>query len=131
MLYVKAYSIPSPNFPAPTAYVWLSLARLLRNGQLPPHSPDFMVYFGVLTLILSAVKNKANRDHLWWAKWMPSGIAFAIGFLNAPSFSIARLIGGALEYWYRSRQPEKKSGDVGLIIVASGFVLGEVSTIFL
>jgi len=29
-LYTKVYEIPGPSFPAPTAYVWLSLARLLR-----------------------------------------------------------------------------------------------------
>src|SRR6202042_2128050 len=28
-LYQRAYTIPGPSFPAPTAYVWLSLARLL------------------------------------------------------------------------------------------------------
>lgn len=30
-LYQRAYTIPGPAFPAPTAYVWLSLARLLRK----------------------------------------------------------------------------------------------------
>ena len=29
-LYTSAYEIPGPSFPAPTAYVWLGLARLLR-----------------------------------------------------------------------------------------------------
>lgn len=29
-LYNRAYVIPGPSFPAPAAYVWLSLARLLR-----------------------------------------------------------------------------------------------------
>ena len=33
-LYQRAYTIPGPSFPAPTAYVWLSLARLLRKS--PP-----------------------------------------------------------------------------------------------
>ena len=32
-LYQRAYTIPGPSFPAPTAYVWLSLARLLRKGS--------------------------------------------------------------------------------------------------
>jgi uncharacterized oligopeptide transporter (OPT) family protein len=31
-LYQRAYSIPGPSFPAPTAYVWLNLARLLRKS---------------------------------------------------------------------------------------------------
>ena len=30
-LYQRAYPIPGPSFPAPTAYVWLGLARLLRT----------------------------------------------------------------------------------------------------
>ena len=32
-LYQRAYEIPGPSFPAPTAYVWLGLARLLRESQ--------------------------------------------------------------------------------------------------
>lgn len=38
ILYNRAYTIPGPSFPAPTAYVWLSLARLLRQ-HLIPESP--------------------------------------------------------------------------------------------
>jgi uncharacterized oligopeptide transporter (OPT) family protein len=30
-LYMRAYTIPGPSFPAPSAFVWLSLARLLRK----------------------------------------------------------------------------------------------------
>jgi len=30
-IYTKAYDIPGPSFPAPTAYIWLNLARLLRE----------------------------------------------------------------------------------------------------
>jgi uncharacterized oligopeptide transporter (OPT) family protein len=37
-LYNRAYTIPGPSFPAPTAYVWLSLARLLRLLFLIYHS---------------------------------------------------------------------------------------------
>lgn len=33
ILYNRAYTIPGPIFPVPTAYVWLSLARLLRKPQ--------------------------------------------------------------------------------------------------
>lgn len=45
----------------------------------------------------------------------------AIGFLNTPSFSIARLIGGiiALRYSHHGKVP------LAVIVVASGFVLGE------
>lgn len=50
--------------------------------------------------------------------------AFAIGFLNTPSFSLARLVGGILEHLYRTRIARNKS-DIRLIVIASGFVLGE------
>lgn len=73
------------------------------------------------------------------AKWLPSGVAFAIGFLNTPSFSIARLVGGVVEYLYRRRlarkygenghghgEGEREGGEsIRLIVIASGFVLGE------
>ncbi|EEB93918.1 hypothetical protein MPER_07361 [Moniliophthora perniciosa FA553] len=96
-LYTRAYPIPGPSFPAPTAYVWLSLARLLRDGQLPEKSSIFMVIFAAIFGVIAAVKTSAVRRQLWWAKWIPSGVAFAIGFLNTPSFSLARLIGGILD----------------------------------
>lgn len=44
-LYQRAYTIPGPYFPAPVAYVWLGLARLLRDGQLPQNSSTFMILF--------------------------------------------------------------------------------------
>lgn len=125
-LYTRAYPIPGPNFPAPTAYVWLSLARLLRDGTLPPQSGTFMLIFAGLSILSSVLKIRATTRGARYAKYIPSGIAFAVGFLNTPSFSIARLVGGVVEHVYRRRM-EKHGGErgIGLVIVASGFVLGE------
>ncbi|RDB26268.1 hypothetical protein Hypma_006613 [Hypsizygus marmoreus] len=123
-LYNRAYVIPGPSFPAPTAYVWLSLARLLRDGQLPENSGSFMIGFSFLFALLSTAKSMAARRQHWLSKWIPSGVAFAIGFLNTPSFSIARLIGGILEYVYHTRFAKDRS-DIWMIVIASGFVLGE------
>ncbi|KAJ6494880.1 OPT oligopeptide transporter protein-domain-containing protein [Mycena vitilis] len=123
-LFNRAYVIPGPSFPAPTAYVWLSLARLLRDGQLPQNSGTFMVSFAALFALVSAVKTFTTRRQLWYSQWIPSGVAFAIGFLNTPSFTIARLIGGIIELVYRTRYARNRS-DIRLIVVASGFVLGE------
>ncbi|KAL0574739.1 OPT superfamily [Marasmius crinis-equi] len=123
-LYTRAYSIPGPSFPAPTAYVWLNLARLLRDGKLPEKSSLFMGIFALAFGLVAALKTFATRKHVWWAKWIPSGIAFAMGAINTPSFSLARLIGGILEYIFRTRYARDK-GDIRLVIVASGFVLGE------
>jgi uncharacterized oligopeptide transporter (OPT) family protein len=153
-VYTKAYQIPGPSFPAPTAYVWLNLARLLRAGELPPKTGIFMIVFGTFFAILAVFKLRrtANRPATW-SRWIPSGVAFAIGFLNTPSFSLARLVGGLIEFWWRRRIAEQllvgnpdaeTDGDNGelvanrdedqkdhggrnleIVIIASGFVLGE------
>lgn len=123
-LYQKAYTIPGPSFPAPTAYVWLSLARLLRDGTLPPNSQVFMLGFAAVFGSLSAFKTFAVMRHKSYTWLIPSGIAFAIGFLNTPSFSLARLVGGIVEYVFRTRYA-KDSSDIRIIVIASGFVLGE------
>lgn len=83
-----------------------------------------MAAFAAVFAVLSMIKVYAVRRELWFAKWIPSGVAFAIGFLNTPSFSIARLIGGIMEYVYRTRYA-KHERDIRLIVIASGFVLGE------
>jgi uncharacterized oligopeptide transporter (OPT) family protein len=83
-----------------------------------------MAAFSLLFGLLSALKSMATRRQHWLAKWIPSGVAFAIGFLNTPSFSLARLIGGIIEYQYRTRVA-KHDRDIRLIVIASGFVLGE------
>jgi uncharacterized oligopeptide transporter (OPT) family protein len=83
-----------------------------------------MLYFSIIFGLLSALKTLTIRRQHWLAKWIPSGVAFAIGFLNTPHFSIARLIGGAMEYVYRTRYARNER-DIRLIVIASGFVLGE------
>lgn len=83
-----------------------------------------MIAFALLFGALSAVKTRAIRQGAWYAKYLPSGVAFAIGFLNTPSFSLARLVGGIAEYVWRTRYT-RDGRDIRLIIVASGFVLGE------
>lgn len=83
-----------------------------------------MAAFAAVFAVLSMVKVCAVRKELWFAKWIPSGVAFAIGFLNTPSFSMARLVGGIMEYVYRTRYA-KDGRDIQLVVIASGFVLGE------
>ncbi|KAN0061765.1 OPT superfamily [Thecaphora frezii] len=142
-LYTSAYEIPGPQFPAPTAAVWLNLARLVNQGHLPTRAGTFMVLFGgvfamtgVLKTLLriralrqekSGVRTPASR----LSKLVPSGIAFAVGMLNTPNFSLARLLGGVVAHLYARRlarqRPNSASPLAGIfiIIVASGFVLGE------
>ncbi|KZW02937.1 OPT superfamily oligopeptide transporter [Exidia glandulosa HHB12029] len=127
-LYTRVYEIPGKEFPAPTSFVWLNLARLLRDGSLPPHTGQFMLAFGLVAATLAGAKAHARATGASWARWIPSGVAFAIGFLNTPSFSISRLIGGVVELLYRrhlAKTHTPPGREIRLIIIASGFVLGE------
>ena len=85
-----------------------------------------MVAFGVIFGLVSTVKGYYAQNQSRITKYIPSGVAFAIGFLNTPSFTLARLIGGAIEVTWRARWQSKGRGDdITLIVAASGFVLGE------
>lgn len=86
-----------------------------------------MLASGILAALVGVLKLRATARGRWYARWIPSGVAFAIGFLNTPSFSMARLIGGIAEYVYRKRLREQggEQSDIGIILVGSGFVLGE------
>lgn len=127
--YTSVYQIPGPEFAVPSAGVWLNLARLLNNGTLPAHVVPFMVVFGGVFGLIAGLK--IIQPRIWRLapalaanmNYLPSGIAFAIGFLNTPSFSLARLIGGYIAY----RASRKTGGETPLfwIVLASGFVLGE------
>ncbi|KAM5542892.1 hypothetical protein V8D89_003276 [Ganoderma adspersum] len=55
-LSIRAYEIPGPSFPAPTAFVWLGLARLLRHGELFEMSGIFIVLFAILFGLVAAAK---------------------------------------------------------------------------
>ncbi|SNX84480.1 related to Iron transport protein 1 [Melanopsichium pennsylvanicum] len=151
-LYTNTYEIPGPQFPAPTAAIWLNLARLVNHGHLPEKVSVFMIGFGGVFAITGMIKTLARSKALREdgevgtslagrvTKLVPSGIAFAVGMLNTPNFSLARLLGGVIAHWYYKRQkatgraqqaktPEAATtaalAGIGIIIVASGFVLGE------
>jgi uncharacterized oligopeptide transporter (OPT) family protein len=83
-----------------------------------------MAAFSLIFAVLSSVKSYTARKGHWMSRWIPSGVAFAIGFLNPPAFSMARLIGGVIEYIFHTKFAKDRS-DIRLIVIASGFVLGE------
>ncbi|CAO1613391.1 unnamed protein product [Parajaminaea phylloscopi] len=145
-LYVKTYDIPSASFPAPAASMWLNFARLVNNGEIPRHSKEWMLGCGLIFAVSGTIKAVAQAKKLrrstvggspsrWeeWAWYLPSGVAFAVGILNTPNFSIARFLGGLITLWWERRQRQRGNGEarsgsgakILLIIIASGFVLGE------
>ncbi|KAF9134811.1 hypothetical protein BGW39_005721 [Mortierella sp. 14UC] len=144
-LYSTAYELPGDVFAVPTAKIWLELARLVNGQSLPAHTVPFILGFSalfagltILTTVYSDVAFLKSRDQHGnptvrpkWISYVPSGIAFAIGMYNLPNFTIARFVGGVVSVawdWYCKRYPGTryaKLGRVFLIIIASGFVLGE------
>ncbi|KAJ1338265.1 hypothetical protein MN608_01124 [Microdochium nivale] len=119
-LYTAVYDIPGEMFQVPTAYVWIFTARLVTGKGLPPMAREFSIgaaaVFAVLTIVRARGMNK------WWHPYLPGGIAVAIGMYNVPSFTIARTIGGLMNWYWRIRLGRQ---DTPLIVLASGFVLGE------
>jgi OPT family oligopeptide transporter len=141
LLYSSIYTIPSEAFSAPTAQVWLDMARLVNGQPLPPHVFEFIIIFSVMFGTLVIIKEVCREKK--WSRWIPQGIAFAIGIYNPPNFTLARVIGGLLYATWETYcvsfdpenswhlvlnsffKPHRKLGVVAIIIVASGFVLGE------
>lgn len=87
----------------------------------------FALLFGLISL-LKQLRSRISPDPSTplsrMIQHLPSGIAFAVGFLNSPSFSIARLIGGYIAY-KSAQRTGKGETPLMIIVVASGFVLGE------
>lgn len=121
------------------------MSRLVNGHPLPPHVSEFVIGFSLVFAWLVLVKESSSLDRkdAGWRRYIPQGIAFAIGMYNPPNFTLARVIGGFLgSAWnrYCDQAGEEEEGGrrtniwrlyrdhvgkVFIIIVASGFVLGE------
>jgi len=129
-LFTTVYQIPGPQFQVPTAYVWLDMARLVNGHELPANTAPFIIVFAILFSIPSILE--VALPHSKWVKCIPSGVAFAIGMLVTPNYTVARLLGsvfGELYVWWGKRRGISrqaiKNRQVLVVIFASGLVLGE------
>ncbi|KAI9149134.1 putative oligopeptide transporter [Paramyrothecium foliicola] len=118
--YTRVYEIPGDLFQVPTAYVWIFTARLVTGKGLPYMAKECAigaaVLFGFATILRTVSVGKK------WRSWIPGGIAVAVGMYNVPSFTLARAIGGVIAwYWIHVM----RRSTTLLIILASGFILGE------
>ncbi|EGC36348.1 hypothetical protein DICPUDRAFT_32017 [Dictyostelium purpureum] len=118
-LYSYAYEIPSPQMQAPTAGIWYNMAKLVNGGELAHNVLPFCIVFAILVSLIPIIEAvKPEYEH-----YLPSGIALAIGFFQTPNWSITRCIGSFVQYYWQKKNPH--SYREYMIIVASGFVLGE------
>lgn len=125
LLYSNAYEIPSDTLPAPTAMIWLDMAKLMNGGSLPHMVGNFCVICGVIAALFPiaiAILPKLED-------FLPSCVAFAVGMYVTPNWTIARVIGSLVDYLWKKYRPQ--SHEKYMIIIASGFVLGEgITSIF-
>ncbi|CAO1600577.1 OPT super [Xanthoria calcicola] len=119
-LYTSVYQVPGGLFQVPTGYVWIFTARLVTGKGLPPMAWQWALGAGMIFAVMTALRIKGQGR--WWQAWVPGGIAVAVGMYNTPSFTLARTIGGLVNWywrWYRKRE------DTPVIVLASGLILGE------
>jgi len=95
------------------------MARLVNGGELSPN----VLYFCIACAIIAAILPILATKFPHYAEWMPSGIAFAIAIYVTPNWTIPRVVGALVHFVWKTYWP--KSHDEYMIIVASGFVLGE------
>ncbi|KAI8630856.1 OPT superfamily oligopeptide transporter [Xylariaceae sp. FL1651] len=119
-LYTAVYQIPGDLFEVPTAYVWISTARLVTGKGLPHMAREFATGAAVIFAALTILRTKGIGTK--WHAYIPGGIAVAVGMYNVPSFTLARTIGGIISWYWRIHLGKE---DTPLIVLASGFILGE------
>lgn len=119
-LYTSVYEVPGGMFQVPTGYVWIFTARLVTGKGLPAMAWQWALGAGLLFCGLTALRIKGRGKG--WVDWVPGGIAVAVGMYNVPSFTLARAIGGLVNWYWRIW---RKREDTPVIVLASGLILGE------
>ncbi|KAL6065382.1 Succinate dehydrogenase iron-sulfur subunit [Balamuthia mandrillaris] len=121
LLYTSAYEVPGPQFPVPTAKIWLDMAKAVSGEHITLHGviwccAGMSVIAGMLPILAIVLR----REH---AQYLPSGIAFAVAMYVTPNWTMPRVVGAILHYCWARYRP--RSHEKYMIVVASGLVLGE------
>eukprot|EP01084_Bolivina_argentea_P182766 315469_1 len=124
-LFISVYpDMPNKEFEIPAAELWLNMAQLLNGGSLAQNVEMFCYIAAAIGAMLSLCHDLIFiGKYKYINSYIPSGVALAIGFYITPNYVIPRVIGSILQYiWYRRN---KSTYDAYMVVVASGFVLGE------
>jgi uncharacterized oligopeptide transporter (OPT) family protein len=73
----SVYEVPGDLFQVPTAYVWIFTARLVTGKGLPPMAKEWAIGAAVLFGCATILRTLATGSK--WRKFVPGGIAVAIG----------------------------------------------------
>ncbi|EKG16371.1 Oligopeptide transporter OPT superfamily [Macrophomina phaseolina MS6] len=123
-MYTNVYQVPGKLFEVPTGFVWIFTARLVTGKGLPPMVTQWALGAGLIFAVGTAfrVGEQSKAGTRRWTRFIPGGIAVAVGMYNTPSFTLARTIGGLMNlYWIRYR----RKAETPIIVLASGLILGE------
>ncbi|KAF2136937.1 uncharacterized protein K452DRAFT_291973 [Aplosporella prunicola CBS 121167] len=123
-LYTSVYDVPGKLFEIPTGFVWIFTARLVTGKGLPAMVAQWAIGAGLVFALGTAARvwEAGRQGGRKWTRFVPGGIAVAVGMYNTPSFTLARAVGGMVSLWwrrYRGRQ------ETPVIVLASGLILGE------
>lgn len=142
-LFSRVYVIGGEKLPAPTAAIWIDMARLVTGGKLPPHVELYCwvgaccgIVLALMPDVIDAVRsspclaksapNSLSVRIISTLEWFwPSGIGLAIGAYILPQFVLPRVLGAFLampSVWIWCA-PKQHQGS--LLVIASGLVLGE------
>ncbi|KAK0665241.1 putative oligopeptide transporter [Cercophora samala] len=122
-LYASQHFIPGSLFRIPAAFLFLNTARLAMGNGLPKSVAPFAIGAAVFSATSSIAKMRyADR---WWQAFIPTGVSFAIGIYNTPSFTITRIMGGLFYWAYAKYRRGKGKENNDILVLASGLVLGE------
>ncbi len=115
-----AWKLGSKELPAPAALAWKAMAEVLAKGfaALPPHAPLVMAIAALFGASLPCLRRIPRIK-----PYVPSGLAFGIGFIVPPDNSLNMFWG--LVIYYIWRIINAKSADKLSFAVASGFIAGE------
>lgn len=116
----NAYGLGSEKLPAPAAFAWKAMAEVLADGfdSLPPHATTAAAIAAVFGVALPCLRRVPSIK-----AFVPSGLAFGIGFITLPEHAFSMFYGLLIiSVWklFKAESAEKLS-----FAVASGFIAGE------
>lgn len=116
----SAWDLGSKELPAPAGFAWKAMAEVLAKGfgSLPPYAPTAVLcgaLFGALLPCLRLIPRIKP--------YVPSGLAYGIGFITPPDNSLAMFYG--LIAWYIWKYFHSASVEKLSFAVASGMIAGD------
>ena len=109
-----------PGLDSPVSQKWSGFAQILKEGPsaLPSSALYALVIFTVLGIVFTVLESNPKLK-----KWVPSPTGIGIGILVSFNVVFTMFLGGVVgAVWEKA---DKKSADVYMIPLGSGFIAGE------